>query len=251
MRVVGLWGNGPDSISWLVNLVVSLDRCDREVCIAVALYKYVTLHSMQFVYVYFEATLLVDDLLGVFWDHTWRSGCDYLFALGSFGRDEGSFEWLKSFFVQKSLTSTGFVALWRNVRRVGPLNLAAQQIRRTAAIDGHCKYRVKFPHSERVQVSQKLAELKEQFHVPAETTFSVSIRTTNCSYNQHPPIQTPAHHMMQPPAVPFQYLLTFTSRQTQLSPVQINTRTLEGEHRWPCGQMPAVSWSCSKPLSNV
>lgn len=66
MRVVGLWGNGPDSISWLVNLVMSLDRCDREVCIAVALYKYVTLHSMQFVYVYFEATLLVDDLLGVF-----------------------------------------------------------------------------------------------------------------------------------------------------------------------------------------
>ena len=98
--------------------------------------KQVTLHSTQFVYIHFEATLLVGDLPGVFWDHTWQSGCVYLFPSGSFGRGEGSVEWLKCSFVQKTLTSTGFVAMWRNVRRVRGLNLAAQQTGRPAAIDG-------------------------------------------------------------------------------------------------------------------
>ena len=38
-------------------------------------------------YIHFEATLLVGDLPGVFWNHTWQSGCVYLFPLGSFERD--------------------------------------------------------------------------------------------------------------------------------------------------------------------
>jgi hypothetical protein len=63
--LIGGWGNGHDRISWLVNLVKSLDRCDREVCFVVAFYTCVTLNSTQFVYVYFEATLLADDLCGV------------------------------------------------------------------------------------------------------------------------------------------------------------------------------------------
>jgi hypothetical protein len=169
------------------------------------------------VYVHFEATLLVGDLPRVFWDHTWQSGCVYLFPLESFGRDEGSVEWLKSFFVQQTLTSTDFVAIWRNVRRVGDLNLAAQQTGRTAAIDGLYQYRVKLTHSA------ILAELTFQFHVPVETNLSVSRRTINCSYNQYLPIQTPAHHIMQPPAVPSQYLLTFSWWHSQVSPGQINT----------------------------
>jgi len=57
-----VWGNGYDRVSRLVNLVMSLDRCDSEVCIGVALSKYVKLNSTQFLYVYFEATLLVNDL---------------------------------------------------------------------------------------------------------------------------------------------------------------------------------------------
>jgi hypothetical protein len=93
----------------------------------------------------------------------------------------------------------------------GSLNPARQQIRPTVAIDAHCQYRGKLTHSEGVQDLQTLAELTDQLHVPAETKFSVTSRTTNCSYNQYLPMQTPAHHMMQPPAVPFQYLLTFTS----------------------------------------
>ena len=74
----------------------------------------------------------------------------------------------------------------------GALNVAAQQIRRTAAIDGHCKYRVKLIHSETVHVSQILAELTDKFHVPAETKFSLSSRTMKWSYYQYLPIQTPA-----------------------------------------------------------
>jgi len=173
------------------------------------------------VYIHFSATLLVGDLSGVFWDHTWQSGCVYLFPSGSFGGEEGSVEWLKCYFVQKTLTSTGFVAMWWNVRR-GGLNLAAQQTGRTAAIDGLYQYRVKLTHSERVQVLQILAELTVQFHVPAETKFSVASRTINCSYNQYLPIQTPAHHIMQPPAVPSHYLSTFSWWHSQVSLGQIN-----------------------------
>jgi len=47
------------------------------------------------------------------------SGRVYLFAVVSFGRDEGNVELPKPLFDQKSVTSTGFVAMCRNVRRVG------------------------------------------------------------------------------------------------------------------------------------
>jgi hypothetical protein len=51
----GVGGNGYDLISRLVNLAMSLDRCDREVCVGVAFYQYIILTSAQFVYAYFEA----------------------------------------------------------------------------------------------------------------------------------------------------------------------------------------------------
>ena len=70
------------------------------------------------------------------------------------------------------------------------LNLASQQIRRTAVIDAHCQYRVKLTYSESFQAAQMLGELTEQFHVPVENKFSVSSRTINCSYNQYRPVQT-------------------------------------------------------------
>ena len=69
---------GHDQISWPVNLVMFLDRCDSAVSIVVALYIYVTLNSTPFVYVYFEATLFVVGLPGVLWHHVWGSGCVYL-----------------------------------------------------------------------------------------------------------------------------------------------------------------------------
>ena len=64
------------------------------------------------------------------------------------------------------------------------LNVAAQQIRRTAVIGGHCKYRGKLIYWETVEISQILAELTDQFHVPAETNFSVSSTIIKCSYDQ-------------------------------------------------------------------
>jgi hypothetical protein len=113
------WVDGHDTLSCLVNLAVFLYSCDSAVCIAVCHFTYGTLHWTQLVCFSFGATLLVDGLPVVFWDHVLGSGCVYLFAVGSFKREEGRMKWVKHPFVQKSVTSTVFVAMCRNVRRVG------------------------------------------------------------------------------------------------------------------------------------
>ena len=140
-----MWGcgNGYDRSSWLVNLVMCLDRCDRELCIGVAPCKQITLTAMPFLLVYFESRVLVVDLPGLFWD-MWGAVCVYLYALVSFGRDEGTRRITKVFLcseISQKESRHYDVVEWPQVGRA--LNLAAQQIRCREAIDRHWKCRVK------------------------------------------------------------------------------------------------------------
>jgi len=171
---------------------MSLDRCDSEVRIGVALSKlrFIKCNAIS-------VRLFRSDTVGG--RPAWRFLRPHVAVwLCLFASSRVIWAWRG----QRSFNNSS-PSLFRNLSQaqaslrcgrmseVWGLNLAAQQIRRTAAIDAHCQYRVKLTHSECPSCTDA-RRTDRPFHVPAETKFSVSSRTIKCSYDQYRPIQTPA-----------------------------------------------------------
>jgi len=207
----------------------------------------------------FGANLLVGGLPGVLWEHVLGSGCVYLFAVVSFECDEGRIDCQAPLFFQKSVTSTGFVAMRRNVRRVGPecgctTNQTNSSHRWTLKIqreinilrDGRT-----FTYTNRTD--QPISRASWTQFLSLQYNKKVQLRSAvpypNAS-STHSPTAWCSHLVFlssvswHSPRDPFSHL------QQNLAHV-INTRPSEGEYLWPCGQRTDVGWSCMKPVSNI